>query len=316
MASFNGSREAFTAALLDLAASDRRIVLVLADSLKAMRATPFAERYPDRVFDVGIAEQNAVGVAAGLASCGLIPYVATYAGFITMRACEQLRTFVAYPGLPVRFVGANGGIFAGEREGVTHQFFEDLGIARTIPGLAVVVPADDGQTYGATKALAYIEGPAYLRVGSGTEPRVFAADEPFHLGKARVLREDGRDVAILVTGFVTGRALAAADTLARDGIGATLVEVGTLKPLDGDTLEPILRQTGAAVTVEDHNTIGGLGSAVTELACDRCPVPVERVGLRDVYPESGEADALLDAYGMGVSDIVAAAHRAMARSSG
>lgn len=310
---FSGSREAFAAALLDLAAADRRIVLVLADSLKAMRATPFAERYPDRVFDVGIAEQNAVGVAAGLASCGLIPYVATYAGFITMRACEQLRTFVAYPGLPVRFVGANGGIFAGEREGVTHQFFEDLGIVRAIPGLTVVVPADDGQAYAATRAIAHIEGPAYLRVGSGAEPRVFDLDAPFDLGRARVLREDGRDVAILVAGFVTGRALEAADELARDGIHATVAEVATLKPLDADALEPILREAGAAVTVEDHNIIGGLGSAVTELAGDRCPVPVERVGLRDVYPESGEANALLDAYGMGVGDIVAAAWRAMAR---
>jgi transketolase len=274
-----------------------------------MRATEFAHRFPDRVFEVGFAEQNAVAVAAGLASCGLIPFVGTYAGFITMRACEQLRTFVAYPGLPVRFVGANGGIFAGEREGVTHQFFEDIGITRTIPGITVAVPSDAGQTYKATQAIAYIEGPAYLRIGSGREPDLFDRETPFELGKGRILAEHGRDVAIIATGLVVGRAMRAAEELATRGIQAIVLEMPTLKPLDGELLENVLRATGAAVTVEDHNVIGGLGSAVAEYAAEHCPTPIIRVGLQDIFPESGEAEAVLDAYGMGIADIVLAAQR-------
>lgn len=313
--SYSGTREAFAAALLDLADKDRRIVLVSSDSLKAMRATAFAERFPDRVFELGIAEQNAVAVAAGLASCGLIPFVGTYAGFITMRACEQLRTFVAYPRLNVRFVGANGGLFAGEREGVTHQFFEDLGIVRSIPGLTVVAPSDAGQVYQATQAIANVEGPAYLRIGSGHEHDLFGDDVPFELGKARVLVEKGEDVALLTNGFIINRVLEAADRLAAEGIGSTVVEVHTLKPLDSATLVEVLARTGAAVTVEDHNVIGGLGSAVAELAAEACPTPIVRVGLQDVYPESGEAEALLDAYGMSVEDIVRAAQQAIDKKS-
>ena len=272
-------------------------------------------RFPQRVFEVGIAEQNAVGIAAGLAASGLIPYVGTYAGFLTMRACEQMRTFVAYPHLPVRFVGLNGGLLAGEREGVTHQFFEDLGIVRTVPGLTVVVPADGHEAYRATQAIAYVDGPAYLRLGSGREADIFDEDEPFELGSARMLSSTGDDVAIFATGLVLNRAQQAVRELAGQGIGAVLVEVHTLKPLDGEQITAVLQRTGAAVTVEDHNIIGGLGSAIAEHCAEACPVPVARVGLRDMYPESGEAESLLDAYGMSVSDIVAAARRALALKS-
>jgi len=278
-----------------------------------MRATEFADKFPNRLFDVGIAEQNAVALAAGLASTGLIPYVGTYAGFITMRACEQLRTFVAYPGLAVRFVGANGGIYAGEREGVTHQFFEDLGIVRSIPGITVTAPCDAGQVYAATEAIAYIDGPAYLRVGSGREEDVFDQDAPFELGKARLLAQKGTDVAIFCSGFVTNRVLRAADALEAQHVGATVVEIHTLKPLDAGLICDVLKETGAAVTVEDHNVIGGLGSAIAECSAENCPVPLVRVGLQDVFPESGEADALLDAYGMSVDDIVSAALRARSK---
>jgi len=305
------SREAFSAALVDLAAEDRRVVLVAADSIKAMRATTFQEQYPERLFDVGIAEQNAVAFAAGLASCGLMPFVATYAGFITMRACEQLRTFVAYPGLNVKFVGANGGIYCGEREGVTHQFFEDLGIVRSIPGVAIVVPADASQVRKATRAIAQLDGPAYLRVGSGREPVVFDDDMPFELGKARVLVEKGSDIAIFANGFILSRVLSAADILESQGVKATVVEVHTLKPLDVGSIVEVLERTGGAVTVEDHNVIGGLGSAVAEVIAEHVPVPLVRVGLQDVFPVSGEAEALLDFFGMGVNDIVEAARKAV-----
>ncbi len=312
MAEMASTREAFVDALMELAGADESVALVSADSLKALRATRFAEAYPERLFEVGIAEQSAVAVAAGLAACGVLPFVGTYSGFITMRACEQVRTFVAYPKLPVKFVGLNGGLYGGEREGVTHQFFEDLGILRSIPGIDVVVPADAAEARLATLALARRPGPGFLRIGSGREPVIFGSDLAFELGKVRVMRDYGVDVAVFACGPILKRALEAADSL-KGEIDATVVEVHTLKPLDGAAVAGILGRTGAAVTVEDHNVIGGLGSAIAETAAELCPVPLVRVGLRDTYPESGEAEALLDRYSMGVKDIAAAMREAARR---
>ena len=210
------TRIAVTETLMELAGKDPDIVLVCSDSLLVIKAKPYVDKYPERFIDVGIAEQNAVCCAAGLASCGLVPFVATYAGFLTMRACEQVRTFVAYPGLKVKLIGANGGIGAGEREGVTHQFFEDIGILRTIPRITIVVPADASQVREAVKAVAYTNGPAYVRIGSGRDPVVFQDPVPFSLGKVRVLREEGSDVSIFANGFVLPRALRAARTCPRN----------------------------------------------------------------------------------------------------
>lgn len=312
MSNYKGSREAFAAAMMKLAEEDTRYVTVSADSMKAMRMTGFAEKYPERFFEVGIAEQNAVGCAAGLAAGGLVPFLATYAGFITMRACEQVRTFVAYPHLNVKLVGANGGIFGGEREGVTHQFFEDLGILRTIPGMTIVVPSDASQVYEATLAIGKYEGPAYLRVGNGREPVIFEKDIVFELGKARKLIENGNDVALIANGFILNRVLRAAEVLQSQGIKAIVLEVHTLKPLDRDGISEVLGSTGAVVTIEDHSVIGGLGSAVAEVIAERAPASLVRLGLQDIFPESGTGDALLDYYGMGVNDIVEAAKTAMA----
>lgn len=309
----SGTREAFVAALHDLAPGDERVVLVCADSLKAMRATGFQEQYPERTFDVGICEQAAVAFAAGLATCGLVPYVATYAGFLTMRACEQMRSFVGYPHLPVKFVGANGGMYGGEREGVTHQFYEDLAIARVIPGMTVVAPADAVQVRQAVKAVAAIDGPAYIRVGSKKERVLHAEDAPFELGKIEVMRRLGSDVALLAHGPILHRVLLAADALKTAGIGATVVNVHTLWPVDRDGLAEVLRETGAAVTVEDHNVVGALGSLVAEVAGEEAPVPLARVGLRDTFAESGEEEALWDKYGLKADDIVAAAKRVLGR---
>jgi transketolase len=309
------TREATAAALVELAAADPAVVLVCPDSVKALRATGFAARFPDRLFDVGIAEQHAVAFAAGLAACGMKPFVGTYAGFLTMRACEQLRTFVAYPHLNVKVIGLNGGILAGEREGPSHQFFEDLAIVRALPGFTVVAPADADQAGRAVRALAAVEGPGYLRLGSGRDPVVFAEPRPFELGRARIVAECGDDVAIFAHGALLGRSMAAAEELAREGVGAIVVEVHTLKPLDVATVTAVLERTGAAVTAEDHTIVGGLGSAVAEAAAEHDPVPIERIGLRDVFAESGEGERLLDRYGMGVADIVAAARRAVARKA-
>jgi transketolase len=315
VSALGNTRVAFIETLAELAEEDPRAILVCADSVLVVKGKDFAKKYPEHFIDVGIAEQNAVGCAAGLATCGLIPFVATYAGFITMRACEQVRTFVAYPGLNVKLVGANGGISAGEREGVTHQFFEDLGIMRTIPGITVVVPADADQVRHATRAIYKVKGPAYLRIGSGRDPIADCENVPFELGKIRILAEHGRDIVLFANGFVVNRALLAAEALSREGIKATVADVHTLKPLDREGITALLEQTGAAVTVEDHNIIGGLGSAVAELSVEACPVPMKRVGLRDCYPRSGTPDALLDCYRIGTADIVSAARDALKRKN-
>lgn len=307
MNNFKGSREAFAAALCDLAQDNNRIMFVSADSLKAMRATNFAEEYPAQYIEAGIAEQNAVNIAAGLASCGLIPFVGTYAGFITMRACEQVRTFVAYPEMNVKFIGINGGLLGGEREGVTHQALEDISILRAIPGMTIITPADQYQVYKAVKAAAAINGPVYIRCASGREPVVFDETVPFEVGKNKIIREYGHDVAIFSSGFILDRAIEAVDVLKSKGINATLVDVSTIKPFDADGTLEVIRQCNCAVTVEDHTVIGGLGSALAEFAADTYPIPIKRVGLQDMFPESGEAASLLDKYHIGVADIVSSA---------
>jgi len=307
------TREGFIAGLLEAAAADPKICLVFADSLKAARATPFTEKYPDRWFDVGICEQNAAAFSAGLASTGLKPFFNTYAGFITMRACEQVRSFAAYPHLNVKFIGLNGGIYGGEREGVTHMVFEDFGIMRSIAGMEIVVPADAGQARKATVAFAQREGPGYMRLGSGREPVIYDDSVPFEFGKARVVREYGTDVAIFAIGPILKRAILAADALAREGIKTTLVEVHTLKPLDVNTITGVLRQTRAAVTLEDHNINGGLGSAVAEVIAEQEPATLIRLGLRDVFAESGDAELLFDHYGMGTPHVCDAVKQLMRR---
>jgi transketolase len=307
------TRDAFIAGLMDVAPQDPAICLVSADSLKAARATPFVEKFPERCFEVGICEQNAVCFAAGLASTGLKPFFNTYGGFITMRACEQVRTFVAYPHLNVKLVGLNGGIYGGEREGVTHMVFEDFGILRAIAGMEIVVPADAGQVRKATRILAQRDGPAYMRIGSGREPVIFDESMGFEFGKARVLREYGTDAAIFAVGPILKRAILAAEVLAKEGIRTTLVEVHTLKPLDADTIADVLRRTRGAVTLEDHNINGGLGSAVAEVIAEREPACLVRLGLQDVFAESGEAEKLFDHFHMGITHVAEAVRRVMAR---
>lgn len=316
MTAYKGTREAFTQAITELAAQDEQVVFVSADSLKAMRATSFAEQYPDRYIEVGIAEQNAVGVSAGMASAGLMPFIGTYAGFLTMRACEQIRTFVAYTNLNVKIVGINGGIFAGEREGVTHQFFEDLAIMRSIPNMTVLTPADAHQMYHAVKAAALIDGPVYIRAGSGREHIVYDAKTPFEIGKIRVLQQYGTDAALFANGFILNRAVEAARILNEENINVTLVDVPTLKPLDNQNIARILKDCGAVVTVEDHNIIGGLADAIAMVGATYCPVLIERVGLQDIFPSSGGAEELLDAYGMSVQDIVDAVKKVIQKKRG
>lgn len=296
-----------------LSEKDDRIMLVCADSLAAMRATDYVAKYPDRYVEVGIAEQNAAAVSAGLAIEGLIPFFATYAGFITMRACEQIRTFIAYPNLNVKLAGINTGIAGGEREGVTHQFVEDVGIMRTIPNMTILVPADADQARQAAIAAASIPGPVYIRLGSGRDPVIFEHNTPFVPFKINILQQSGNDIALFGNGVLLLRLKAAAEILESKGIGVTVVEVHTVKPIDVEGVTQVLKNCGAAVTAEDHNIIGGLGSAIMETAAENCPVPVSRIGLRDKFAGSGLPDELLDYYEMSVLDIVKAAEATIAR---
>lgn len=312
MSTVDSTRIGFRDALLKLAAEREDVVFVSTDSLKVVKGEPFLERFPDRVVELGISEQNGVGVCSGLAASGLLPYICTYAGFLTMRACEQMRTFVSYPNLKVRFVGANGGLHGGNREGVSHQFIEDVGILRGMPNFTILCPADGGQVYEAMLASVDVEGPVYIRIGSGREDKVFPDGTPFPLGKIRILSDEGDDVALLAHGFVLGRVIEAAKRLKAEGIKAKVVEVATIKPLDREGLVAVLQATGCAVTVEDHTIINGLGSAVAEVIAENVPAHLIRLGLQDVYGESGFPEELLDAYGMRIEDIVSAAKKAVA----
>lgn len=305
------TREMAMKAILETARKDERLVIVSPDAMLAARAVPFQKEFPNRLIEVGIAEQCAVDMAAGLASVGMKPIVITYAGFLTMRACEMMRTFVAYPQANVKFIGLNGGMLGGEREGVTHQFYEDLGILRSMPGITILTPADGNQAYQATLDMLGREGPAYLRLASGREPQVFEAPAPLPQGGVERLTDYGSDVAIFASGYVMDRALEAAKALKDRAVGASVINVTTLKPLDEAAVAAELARTGCAVTVEDHNIYGALGSAICEVACAWHPCKVVRLGLGDLYPRSGPAAALLDAYGLAVGDIVKAAYEAM-----
>ena len=302
MANFKGTREAFAHAIIDMAKTDDRIMFVSPDSLKAMRATTFAELYPEQYVEVGIAEQAAVDVAAGLASCGLKPFVGTYAGFLTMRACEQMRTFVAYPNLDVKFVGINAGLLGGEREGVTHHFYEDVGILSNIPNFTILTPADGPQTYHAVKAAAEIPGPVYVRAGSGREVEVYDRKTSFTMDGIRILKEFGNDTLLLSSGFVLDRVLRAADLLKEEGIYVTVGDVNIINAKDPSKVLEAMGKVKKIVTVEDHNIHGGLGAYISKLSAENDPKQIRRIGLT-TFGESGAAVELADYYGFSGEDI-------------
>lgn len=302
MAGFKGTREAFAQALLDMAQENDKIMFVSPDSLKAMRATKFAELHPEQYVEVGISEQNAVDTAAGLAAAGLTPFVGTYAGFLTMRACEQMRTFVAYSDLNVKFVGINSGLLGGEREGVTHQFYEDLGILSNIPNYTIFTPADAAQTYHAVKMAAEIDGPVYVRAGSGREADIYDIETPFSEDGIRILKEYGNDTLLLSSGFVLDRVLKAADILKDKGIQVTVGDVNILYGKNPQKILEAIAKTKKIVTVEDHNVNGGLGAYISKLVVENDPKYVKRMGLTK-FGESGPAKELADAYGFSPENI-------------
>lgn len=288
------TREAFSKAITEFGLKDKRVFTVAADSESRFGA--FRKEAPERAFNIGIAEQNATSIAAGLAFCGKIPFVTTYATFMTMRACEQIRTDIAFANLNVRVVGTNIG-FSSDWLGFTHQALEDVGIMRCLPNMTILVPADGEETYRLVEALINYEGPAYLRIrGTGKEPHV-ESEEPIVIGKARKFRP-GKDVTIIACGRMVHEALLASDQLAGEGIGARVLGVHTIKPLDREAILAAAAETKGIITVEEHNIIGGLGSAVAELTSECRPVPVKRMGIKDRFGFPGKEKELFSYFGL------------------
>ena len=305
------SRDGYGAALLDLAENDK-IVVLEADLGKSTKSCLFRAEYPQRAFSMGIAEQNMMLVAAGLASTGMIPFASTFAIF-TERGFEQIRNGIARPGLVAHICGSHGGIHTGT-DGSSAQSIEDLAIYRTLPNMTVMHPCDASSTRTLTKALVNHNSPSYTRTVRNKTRQIYTDEEAatLEIGRFSVLTE-GSDVAILACGVMVQEALDAANTLAGEGIHATVVDVHTLKPFDHDEMRRISKNCGAVVTAEDHSIIGGLGGAVSESLSTHHPVPLERVGVEDTYGMSGQPAELMEHYGLTANDIVNAAKTAMAR---
>jgi len=305
------TRDAYGQTLLELGRENSRVVVLDADLSGSTKTKPFSKEFPERFFNAGIAEANMTGMAAGLAAGGMIPFASTFAVFAAGRAFEQIRQSVAYPGLNVKIVATHGGITVGE-DGGSHQSVEDLAIMRSLPKMTVLCPADGPETAAAIRAVAAYKGPVYVRLGRGKVPVVFDQGCDFTIGKGVTLR-DGSDLTFITTGLMTAEALQAATILAEENVSARVVHLGTIKPLDIQLVLKAARETGAVVTAEEHSVIGGLGGAVCEALAEGCPVPVERVGLRDEFGQSGTADELLAHYGLTAAHLVEAAERILAR---
>lgn len=311
MSEKKATRAAYGEMLVELADKYPELVVLDADLAGATMTKGFAQACPDRFFDMGIAEANMIGVAAGLAACGKKPFANSFAMFTAGRAYEQVRNSVAYPGLNVKCVGSHGGISVGE-DGATHQCIEDLALMSAIPGMLVLNPCDAHEMRQTVQALIEYKGPAYLRLGRMAVETVTDSvpGYKFELGRAAALRE-GSDLTICATGLMVQRALAAAELLAGEGVSARVLDFHTIKPLDGEALLAAARETGCIVTTEEHSIVGGLGAAVASFLAERCPVPVLRHGVRDVFGRSGKAEQVLEAYGLTPAGIVETARAAL-----
>lgn len=311
MSEKKATRSAYGEMLVELADKYPELVVLDADLAGATMTKGFAQACPDRFFDMGIAEANMIGVAAGLAACGKKTFANSFAMFTAGRAYEQVRNSVAYPGLNVKCVGSHGGISVGE-DGATHQCIEDLALMSAIPGMLVLNPCDAHEMRQAVQALIEYKGPAYLRLGRMAVETVTDSvpGYKFELGRAAALRE-GSDLTICATGLMVQRALAAAELLAGEGVSARVLDFHTIKPLDGEALLAAARETGCIVTTEEHSIVGGLGAAVASFLAERCPVPVLRHGVRDVFGRSGKAEQVLEAYGLTPAGIVETARAAL-----
>lgn len=305
------TRDGYGQALVELGEKDPNVIVLDADLAAATRTDKFKKAYPDRFIDTGIAEQNMIGVAAGLSTVGYTVFASSFAMFAAGRAFEQVRNAIGYPHLNVKIGATHAGISVGE-DGASHQCCEDIALMRSIPGMVIINPADDVEARAAVFAAAEYEGPVYMRFGRLAVPRVFDENYRFEIGKAVTLRE-GSDVTIIATGLMVSEAIAAAETLAEEGISVDLINMATIKPLDKDAVIASAKKTGCIVTAEEHNVIGGLGDAVCDAVCEAFPVPVVKVGVEDTFGKSGPAVELLHLYGLDAANIVAKAKLAISR---
>lgn len=305
------TRSGFGEGLLEIGKADDRVVALCADLTGSLKMDAFAKAFPERFFQVGIAEANMMGMAAGMTIGGKIPYTGTFANFSTGRVYDQIRQSIAYSGKNVKICASHAGLTLGE-DGATHQILEDIGLMKMLPGMAVIVPCDFNQTKQATIAVADHEGPVYLRFGRPKWPVFIPADMPFEIGKAQVLTE-GSDVSIFACGHLVWKALQAAAELEKEGISAEVVNVHTIKPLDEEAVLRSVSRTRCAVSCEEHNRYGGLGDSIAQLLVRELPTPQEYVAVNDSFGESGTPDQLLAKYGLDTPDVVKAAHRALKR---
>lgn len=307
------TRSGFGAGLHDLGKKDPNVVALCADLIGSLKMDAFKKDFPDRFFQVGIAEANMMGIAAGLTIGGKIPFTGTFANFSTGRVYDQIRQSIAYSNKNVKICASHAGLTLGE-DGATHQILEDIGLMRMLPGMTVIVPCDYNQTKQATIAIGAHEGPVYLRFGRPKWPVFIPADMPFEIGKAQVLIE-GSDVSIFACGHLVWTALKAAEELVKKGIKAEVINVHTIKPLDTEAVLRSVKKTGCVVTCEEHNKYGGLGDAIAQVLATQLPTPQEYVAVNDSFGESGTADELLKKYGLDVPDIVAAASKVLKRKN-
>jgi len=296
------TRDAYGSALMDLGHENKDIVVLDADLSGSTKTGIFAKEFPDRFFNVGIAEQNLMGTAAGLAAVGKIPFTSTFAVFATGRAYEIIRNSICYPNLNVKIAATHAGLTVGE-DGATHQALEDLSLMRSLPNMTVLNPADAEETKQAIKASAEHIGPVYIRLGRSGVPTLFDEDYKFEIGKGVEL-VDGTDITIIATGIMVGEALKAANELNKEGISARIINISTIKPIDKDIIIKAAKETKGIITAEEHNIIGGLGSAVAEVVVENAPTKMKRIGTMDVFGESGTGTELLRKYNLTCETIV------------
>lgn len=306
------TRSGFGDGILEAARKNENIIALTADLLGSLKLNAFVKEFPNRFIQCGIAEANMIGVAAGLTIGGKIPFTTTFANFSTGRVYDQIRQSVAYSGKNVKICASHAGLTLGE-DGATHQILEDIGLMKMLPGMSVVVPADYNQTKAATKAIADINGPVYLRFGRPVWP-IFTKEEDFVLGKAQKLSE-GKDVSIFACGHLVWKAVEAGKILEEKGISVELINIHTIKPLDTEAIIASISKTKCAVTCEEHNIIGGLGDSIAQVAAKNLPIPIEFIGTNDTFGESGKPAELLIKYGLDAPHIVAAVEKVIARKN-
>ena len=307
------TREACGNTLVELGKKNKDVVVLSADLAGSTKATEFAKEFPDRFFNMGVAEANMMNTAAGLAAAGKIPFACTFAIFASGRPWEQIRNTIAYANLNVKIIATHGGISVGP-DGASHQAIEDIALMRIIPNMTVLVPADALETPKAIMAAAKLKGPVYIRLARAKLPLVTRPEQPFQIGQANVLRE-GKDVTIICCGYMVAPSLEAAETLKKNGLDAAVVNLHTIKPIDRETIVGQARRTGAIVTAEEHLVHGGLGSAVAEVLAKNHPTPIEMIGLQDRFGQSGKPAELFKEYHLTPEDIVRAAKKVSSRKS-